>query len=388
VSDLEPSATDPSHDVDRRSHPEDVAGLLAERTEREGLPRSYRMRADAHYVDQLDNGHGGPVIRVIPTRQIEALNLATASTPGSLPGSAGSTTLAQSVAAHGILQPLLVRRRGGRYQLIAGRKRLAVALAAGLPGVPCVIHEADDVKAAALTEADNVREASGAPGQRAEDVDCIQEVLQALSSDLAGMNALITFLGPLGGQSRGTLHQATADLLQAQAWRAAWLAGAAAIVMSPYRPGRAKPVASTLDRLRSGFEAETRLSRVQLEFAVAPEAGRMTFDENLGHAIAGMIFSTLTWLQGVDDARLEIRADAPTHCTLKCQIVQRCAAPPQTAFEYVQGREAYRAGDAMATIGILAAKTFAAQSGDTIELAPVGRRGSVLQGSFGRSLHD
>ena len=41
--------------------------------------------------------------------------------------------LAEDIRQHGrVLQPLLVQMRGGRYRLIAGRKRLAAAVAAGL----------------------------------------------------------------------------------------------------------------------------------------------------------------------------------------------------------------------------------------------------------------
>src|SRR5207247_11275420 len=90
--------------------------------EREGLPRGYRMRADSHYVDQLEARNTGPAIRLIPTRQIEMVES---------PGPGGPQALAQSIAVHGVVQPLLVRRHNGQYLLIAGRKRLAAAMEAG-----------------------------------------------------------------------------------------------------------------------------------------------------------------------------------------------------------------------------------------------------------------
>src|SRR5262249_56988583 len=95
--------------------------------EREGLPRGYRMRADSHYVDQLEARNPAPAIRLIPTRQIDTTDPSAAG---------GPQALAQSIAAHGVVQPLLVRRRHGRYPPLAGRKRLGAAPAAGPPGVP------------------------------------------------------------------------------------------------------------------------------------------------------------------------------------------------------------------------------------------------------------
>ena len=111
--------------------------------EREGLPRNYRMRADAHYVDQLE-APAQPAIRMVKTSQIECRDV---------PPPENVESLTQSIAMHGILQPLLVRRQGGRYSIIAGRKRLAAAIAAGLASVPCALHEVDGAAAAARATA-------------------------------------------------------------------------------------------------------------------------------------------------------------------------------------------------------------------------------------------
>jgi ParB family chromosome partitioning protein len=53
--------------------------------------------------------------------------------------------LATSIREVGILQPLVVRRtEGGRYELIAGERRLRAARAAGLPVVPVVLRDSGD----------------------------------------------------------------------------------------------------------------------------------------------------------------------------------------------------------------------------------------------------
>jgi len=52
--------------------------------------------------------------------------------------------LVQSIAQHGVLQPLLVRPHEGGYQLVAGERRLVAAQKAGLQSVPCRVLELED----------------------------------------------------------------------------------------------------------------------------------------------------------------------------------------------------------------------------------------------------
>ncbi len=52
--------------------------------------------------------------------------------------------LAESIRSHGIVQPLLVRRRGDGYELIAGERRWRAARLAGLTRVPVVVKEVPD----------------------------------------------------------------------------------------------------------------------------------------------------------------------------------------------------------------------------------------------------
>jgi ParB family transcriptional regulator, chromosome partitioning protein len=52
--------------------------------------------------------------------------------------------LAQSIRANGIIQPILVRRSGDRYEIIAGERRWRAAQIAGLLRVPVVVREIED----------------------------------------------------------------------------------------------------------------------------------------------------------------------------------------------------------------------------------------------------
>ena len=85
--------------------------------------------------------------------------------------------LADSIATHGIVQPLTVRALpGGYYQIIAGERRWRAARLAGLKEVPAVIMEADDKKTMELALIENLQR---------QDLNPVEEALgyQSLMAD-------------------------------------------------------------------------------------------------------------------------------------------------------------------------------------------------------------
>ena len=67
--------------------------------------------------------------------------------------------MVESIARHGILQPLLVRAHEGGYQLVAGERRLLAARQAGLAQVPCRIVDYDDKAVCEVAIVENVQRA-------------------------------------------------------------------------------------------------------------------------------------------------------------------------------------------------------------------------------------
>jgi ParB family transcriptional regulator, chromosome partitioning protein len=65
--------------------------------------------------------------------------------------------LAQSIRASGIIQPLLVRRRGGLYELVAGERRWRAAQLAGLSRVPVIVREIADENLLELALIENIQ---------------------------------------------------------------------------------------------------------------------------------------------------------------------------------------------------------------------------------------
>ncbi len=65
--------------------------------------------------------------------------------------------LAQSIRSNGIIQPLIVRRTGQRFQLVAGERRWRAAKIAGLTSVPAVVREFSDDKLLEVTLIENIQ---------------------------------------------------------------------------------------------------------------------------------------------------------------------------------------------------------------------------------------
>lgn len=65
--------------------------------------------------------------------------------------------LAASIKEHGIIQPIVVRRLGDKYEIIAGERRYKAATMAGLTEVPVIISNLDDKQSALVAVAENVQ---------------------------------------------------------------------------------------------------------------------------------------------------------------------------------------------------------------------------------------
>lgn len=65
--------------------------------------------------------------------------------------------LAQSISANGIVQPVVVRPIGGRFQIVAGERRWRAAQRAGLRRIPAAIREVSDEKLLELALIENIQ---------------------------------------------------------------------------------------------------------------------------------------------------------------------------------------------------------------------------------------
>jgi ParB family chromosome partitioning protein len=87
--------------------------------------------------------------------------------------------LARSIEEVGVLQPVVVRRINGGYELVAGERRLRAARMAGLATIPAVIRESDDAESLREALIENLHREDLAPLEMAE---AFQELLEDLGA--------------------------------------------------------------------------------------------------------------------------------------------------------------------------------------------------------------
>ncbi len=79
----------------------------------------------------------------------------------------GLTELADSIKANGVIQPIIVRRKGSGYELIAGERRLRAAQIASLETIPALIRSATDEQLLELALVENIHRTDLNPLERA-----------------------------------------------------------------------------------------------------------------------------------------------------------------------------------------------------------------------------
>ncbi len=111
-------------------------------------------------------------------------------------------TLTDSLRTHGLLQPLVVRPMGNRYQLVAGERRLRAAARAGWTEVPILVVDVDDRETAELAIIENLQRKDLNPLEKAssfqrylDSYGCTQEELASrLKIDRSTVANLIRLL--------------------------------------------------------------------------------------------------------------------------------------------------------------------------------------------------
>src|SRR3954454_3986347 len=109
------------------------------------------MCHDEHYVEALAASAGTPVGRMVPIDQIDP----NPNQPGQVMGDLSE--LIASIAEKGILEPLVVRQRGGRFQIVPGERRYQAEVPAGLHEPAAVIRGVDETEMLELALIENIQ---------------------------------------------------------------------------------------------------------------------------------------------------------------------------------------------------------------------------------------
>ena len=116
-----------------------------------GLPSTVRMRHDEHYVEALTSSAGAPIGRLVKIDELDPNPNQPRQHMGDL------SELMASIAEKGIIEPIIVRQRGGRFQIVAGERRYQAAVQVGLRDVPIVIREVDDDEIVEIALIENIQ---------------------------------------------------------------------------------------------------------------------------------------------------------------------------------------------------------------------------------------
>ncbi len=80
----------------------------------------------------------------------------------------GLKELSESIKQHGIIQPLVLRRLGNKYEIIAGERRFKASTMAGLKTVPAIISDIDDNQSAEIALVENIQRRNLTPIEEAK----------------------------------------------------------------------------------------------------------------------------------------------------------------------------------------------------------------------------
>jgi ParB family transcriptional regulator, chromosome partitioning protein len=144
-----------------------------------GLPDTLRMRHDAHYVETLAASAGTPVGRMVPIDLVDPNPDQPRQAMGDL------SELIASVTEKGIIEPLVVRQRGSRYQIIAGERRYHAAVQAGLHELPVVVRDVDETEMLELALVENIQRKDLTAFEEAEALQSLAQRCGYTHEDLA-----------------------------------------------------------------------------------------------------------------------------------------------------------------------------------------------------------
>lgn len=103
--------------------------------------------------------------------------------------------LARSIANNGVLQPILVREKEGRYEIIAGERRYRAARQAGLTEIPAIVTKADDLDSAEMALVENLQR---------EDLNAFEEA-SAIKAVMDGFDLTQEEVSEKLGKSRSSI---------------------------------------------------------------------------------------------------------------------------------------------------------------------------------------
>ncbi len=161
-----------------------------QKSKKTGLPGSIGLRHDDHFVDLITARVEGPRIRMIPIEKIDPNPQQARSELGDI------KELMLSIQQKGILEPIIVRPRQGRYEIIAGERRYIASKKLGLTEMPCIEKHVEDNEAMEIALIENLQRKDLDPFEEADGLNALAEMYgyshQDISSKIGKARSTIT----------------------------------------------------------------------------------------------------------------------------------------------------------------------------------------------------
>jgi len=120
-------------------------------SKRVGLPRNVKSKHSNHLVEELSSRNKTSIIRNIPIDKIVPNLLQPRKNFGDL------DELGDSIKEKGILEPILIRPKNGKFEIIAGERRFRASQLAGLTEIPCIQYDVPDNEALEISIIENIQ---------------------------------------------------------------------------------------------------------------------------------------------------------------------------------------------------------------------------------------
>lgn len=122
-----------------------------QKTKRSGLPESIGMKHDPHFVEFISTNSAGPLVRKIKIDKIDPNPRQARMELGNI------QELMDSIKNKGVLEPILVRPKGDRYEIIAGERRYVASKTIGLTEIPSIEMIVSDSEAMEISLIENLQ---------------------------------------------------------------------------------------------------------------------------------------------------------------------------------------------------------------------------------------
>ncbi len=144
-----------------------------------GLPEEKKMRHDIHFVEELLSSKSPALGKYININRIDVNPLQPRKEFGDL------SDLVNSIKEKGVLEPILVRNKEDRYEIIAGERRYQASKIAGLQQIPCIEIEVDDRGSLEISLVENLQRKNLDPFEEASALQKLCDSFQYTHEQIA-----------------------------------------------------------------------------------------------------------------------------------------------------------------------------------------------------------